>query len=88
MKNGIRIVSVTGDVSEDDPKAAQQVMETLENEILPDLASKYQIEWQLAGLSEQEDRFLNVSTHWFDYMSDWNLFSFDLGFLRVGHGLL
>ncbi len=33
--------------------------ETLENEILPDLASKYQIEWQLAGLSEQEDRFLN-----------------------------
>ena len=58
-ENGIRIVSVTGDVSEDDPKAAQQVMETLENEILPDLASKYQIEWQLAGLSEQEDRFLN-----------------------------
>ena len=50
---------MTGDVSEDDPKAAQQVMETLENEILPDLASKYQIEWQLAGLSEQEDRFLN-----------------------------
>ena len=58
-ENGIRIVSVTGDVSEDDPKAAQQVVETLENEILPDLASKYQIEWQLAGLSEQEDRFLN-----------------------------
>ena len=58
-ENGIRIVSVTGDVSEDDPKAAQQVMETLESEILPDLASKYQIEWQLAGLSEQEDRFLN-----------------------------
>ena len=58
-ENGIRIVSVTGDVSEDDPKAAQQVLETLESEILPDLASKYQIEWQLAGLSEQEDRFLN-----------------------------
>ena len=58
-ENGIRIVSVTGDVSEDDPKAAQQVVETLENEILPDLASKDQIEWQLAGLSEQEDRFLN-----------------------------
>ena len=58
-ENGIRIVSVTGDVSEDDPKAAQKVMETLESEILPDLASKYQIEWQLAGLSEQEDRFLN-----------------------------
>ena len=58
-ENGIRIVSVTGDVSEDNPKAAQQIMETLENEILPDLASKYQIEWQLAGLSEQEDRFLN-----------------------------
>ena len=58
-ENGIRIVSVTGDISEDDPKAAQQVMETLESEILPNLASKYQVEWQLAGLSEQEDRFLN-----------------------------
>ena len=58
-ENGIRIVSVTGDISEDDPKAAQQVMEMLETELLPNLASKYQVEWQLAGLSEQEDRFLN-----------------------------
>jgi multidrug efflux pump subunit AcrB len=58
-ENGIRTVSVTGDISEDDPKAAQQVMDTLESEILPNLASKYQVEWQLAGLSEQEDRFLN-----------------------------
>jgi multidrug efflux pump subunit AcrB len=58
-ENGIRLVSVTGDISEDDPKAAQQVMETLKLEILPNLASKHQVEWQLAGLSEQEDRFLN-----------------------------
>ena len=58
-ENGIRLVSVTGDISEDDPKAAQQVIETLKLEILPNLASKHQVEWQLAGLSEQEDRFLN-----------------------------
>jgi multidrug efflux pump subunit AcrB len=58
-ENGIRLVSVTGDISEDDPKAAQQVIDTLKLEILPNLASKHQVEWQLAGLSEQEDRFLN-----------------------------
>ena len=58
-ENGIRLVSVTGDIYEDDPKAAQQVIDTLKLEILPNLASKHQVEWQLAGLSEQEDRFLN-----------------------------
>ena len=58
-ENGIRIVSVTGDISEDDPAAADEVMMALETEILPDIASKLQVDWQLSGLSEQEDEFLN-----------------------------
>ena len=58
-ENGIRIVSVTGDISEDDPAAADEVMMALETEILPDIASKRQVDWQLSGLSEQEDEFLN-----------------------------
>ena len=29
----------------------------LETEILPDIASKRQVDWQLSGLSEQEDEF-------------------------------
>ena len=58
-ENGIRIVSVTGDISEDDPAAADEVMQALESEILPDIASRQQVEWRLSGLSEQEDAFLN-----------------------------
>ncbi|MEO3417020.1 efflux RND transporter permease subunit [Roseovarius sp. CAU 1744] len=58
-ENGIRLVNVTGDVSEDDPARAEAVMLALENEILPKIASDLGVEWQLAGLSEQEDEFLS-----------------------------
>ena len=58
-ENGIRLISVTGDISEDDPKAAEQVMEALEKEILPEIASIRQVDFRLAGLSEQENNFLN-----------------------------
>ena len=58
-ENGIRTVSVTGDVSEDDPARAEEVMRALETEILPDIAERYQVEWQLSGLAEQENEFLN-----------------------------
>ncbi len=57
-ENGIRLISVTGDISEDDPARAQAVMTALEQEILPDIAARQQVEWRLSGLSEQEDEFL------------------------------
>ncbi len=57
-ENGLRVLSVTGDISEDDPARAAEIIETLEQEILPKIASERQVEWQLAGLSEQEDTFL------------------------------
>ena len=57
-ENGIRHVNVTGDVAEDDPARAQLVTETLREDILPEIASIYQVEWQLGGLSEQENEFL------------------------------
>ncbi|MCV2889401.1 efflux RND transporter permease subunit [Ruegeria aquimaris] len=57
-ENGIRVVSVTGDVSEDDPARAAEISTALETEILPRIASERQVEWRLAGLSEQEDTFL------------------------------
>ena len=56
-ENGIRLISVTGDISEDDPVAANEVIEALENEILPEIASERQVEWRLAGLAEEEDQF-------------------------------
>jgi multidrug efflux pump subunit AcrB len=57
-KNGIRLINVTGDISEDDPAEAEAVMQALKAEILPKIASDLQVEWRLAGLSEQSDEFL------------------------------
>ncbi|KAE9632629.1 efflux RND transporter permease subunit [Parasedimentitalea maritima] len=58
-ENGIRLISVTGDISEDDPARAEMAMQALENDILPTIASERQVDWRLAGLSEQESEFLN-----------------------------
>ncbi|WP_319826192.1 efflux RND transporter permease subunit [Thalassovita sp.] len=57
-ENGVRVISVTGDVSEDDPVRAEEIMHALETEILPAIASEKQVEWRMAGLAEQEDQFL------------------------------
>jgi multidrug efflux pump subunit AcrB len=58
-ENGIRLISVTGDISEDDPARAAEIGKALEEEILPEIASRRQVEWRLSGLSEQENDFLN-----------------------------
>ncbi|MEP1330212.1 efflux RND transporter permease subunit [Pseudophaeobacter sp.] len=58
-ENGIRVISVTGDISEDDPARAEAIVTALRDEILPDIASRRQVEWRLSGLSEQESDFLN-----------------------------
>ena len=57
-ENGLRTVSVTGDVSEDDPARAEAFQLALETEILPKIAEENQVEYRLAGLSEQENEFL------------------------------
>ncbi len=58
-ENGIRLISVTGDISEDDPARATEIGRALAEDILPDIASTRQVEFRLAGLSEQEDQFLS-----------------------------
>ncbi|MGJ8555715.1 MAG: efflux RND transporter permease subunit, partial [Sulfitobacter geojensis] len=58
-ENGIRLISVTGDISEDDAARASAIQEDLETQILPRIASEQQVEYRLAGLSEQEGDFLN-----------------------------
>ncbi len=58
-ENGLRLISVTGDISEDDPARATEIQIALEEEILPQIAAERQVDWRLAGLSEQEDRFLS-----------------------------
>lgn len=56
--NGVRVISVTGDISEDDPERAVEIQKALEEEILPTIASAHQVDWELSGLAEQENRFL------------------------------
>ncbi|OSQ53334.1 efflux RND transporter permease subunit [Marivita geojedonensis] len=58
-ENGIRLISVTGDISEDDPARANDIMLALETEILPAIASERQVDYRLSGLSEQEGEFLD-----------------------------
>jgi len=58
-ENGIRLVSVTGDISEDDPVRAAAVSEALEGALLPAIEEEYGVAWRLSGLSEQEDKFLS-----------------------------
>ncbi|WP_170762156.1 efflux RND transporter permease subunit [Ruegeria lacuscaerulensis] len=58
-ENGLRVISVNGDISEDDPTRAAEITRALSEEILPNIASERQVEWQMAGLSEQEDEFLS-----------------------------
>jgi multidrug efflux pump subunit AcrB len=57
-ENGLRLIGVTGDISEDDPVRAAEIQKALQTEILPRIASERQVEWRLGGLSEQEDEFL------------------------------
>ncbi|WP_282158369.1 efflux RND transporter permease subunit [Shimia thalassica] len=57
-ENGVRVVSVSGDIPEDDPARAEEIELLLANEILPEIASRHQIEFQMSGLSEQENDFL------------------------------
>jgi multidrug efflux pump subunit AcrB len=58
-ENGIRLISVTGDISEDDPARAAEITRALQTDILPRIASERQVEFRVAGLSEQENTFLN-----------------------------
>ena len=58
-ENGLRVVSVTGDISEDDPARAEEIMKELQDTILPDVESRFGVAWKLSGLAEQEDDFLS-----------------------------
>ena len=58
-ENGIQRISVTGEVSEDDPDRARMIQDVLGQEILPDVAARYQIDHKITGLAEQEREFLS-----------------------------
>lgn len=58
-ENGLRVISVTGDISEDDPARAEEIMTVLEAEILPLLEEDFGVATRMSGLAEQESEFLS-----------------------------
>ena len=58
-ENGLRLVTVSGDISEDNPVRATEIQTAMEEEILPALAEEFGVTYRLSGLSEQENRFLS-----------------------------
>ena len=58
-ENGIRLVSVTGDISEDDAARAEEINKRLAEEILPKIEQDYGVASQMSGLAEQERDFLS-----------------------------
>jgi len=61
-ENGVRLISVTGDIDEENAEKANEITEALETTILPEIAENYQIDWRLSGLAEQEREFLSDAT--------------------------
>lgn len=57
-ENGQRVVTVTGDLSEDDPARAAEITELLRSAILPDIEERFVVTTELSGLAEQEREFL------------------------------
>ncbi|MCB1397731.1 MAG: efflux RND transporter permease subunit [Rhodobacter sp.] len=57
--NGRTVVSVTGSLSEDDPERASAIAAALRSEIVPTIAARHNLDWELGGLALQEDSFLN-----------------------------
>ncbi|MEM8591671.1 MAG: efflux RND transporter permease subunit [Pseudomonadota bacterium] len=58
-ENGIQQITVSGEVSEDNPARATEIQEILANDILPRVSERHNVTFQLAGLAEQERDFLS-----------------------------
>ncbi|WGI22733.1 efflux RND transporter permease subunit [Amylibacter sp. IMCC11727] len=58
-ENGIGLISVTGDISEDNADRAAFINDQLRTVIMPQIASDFGVEWRMSGLAEQEQEFLS-----------------------------
>jgi multidrug efflux pump subunit AcrB len=57
-ENGLRIVSVRGDIDDENPARASEIQRALQERILPGLEERHGVTWRLSGLAEQERSFL------------------------------
>ncbi|WP_073327741.1 efflux RND transporter permease subunit [Wenxinia saemankumensis] len=58
-ENGIVMVSVLGELADDDPDRAAEIGRIIEEEILPGIASRYGVSTDQGGLNQQEAEFLS-----------------------------
>ena len=58
-ENGQRKITVTGDISEDDPDRAKEITDLIKLDILPDVRARFGVDTYLSGLFKQEKDFLN-----------------------------
>ena len=58
-ENGQRIITVTGQMSEDDPARAAEVTDLLQDQVLPRITGEFGVEFLMTGLAEQERDFLS-----------------------------
>ncbi|MFN3273033.1 MAG: efflux RND transporter permease subunit [Paracoccus sp. (in: a-proteobacteria)] len=57
-ENGERMISVTGDVSDDDPARAAEITQALQSDLMPAIAAEFGVNYTITGLAEQEQEFL------------------------------
>ncbi|MBM3604545.1 MAG: efflux RND transporter permease subunit [Alphaproteobacteria bacterium] len=57
-ENGERMILVTGDISGDDPARAAEITQALQGDLMPDIAARFGIMYDVTGLAEQEREFL------------------------------
>lgn len=57
-ENGLRTVTVSGDIAGDDPDRAAAVQQALATTILPEIESRFGVASDLSGLAAQETEFL------------------------------
>ena len=58
-ENGLRVVTVSGDLSEDNPVRATEIQTAISGTIMPQIEEEYGVTYKVAGLSEQENQFLS-----------------------------
>ncbi|RJK92913.1 efflux RND transporter permease subunit, partial [Paracoccus aestuarii] len=57
-ENGERVITVTGDISGDDPARAAAITADLQTRLLPQIAAEFGITYEETGLAQQEREFL------------------------------
>lgn len=58
-ENGLRVVTVSGDLNEDNAARAAEIQTALSEDILPKIEEDFGVTQRVAGLAEQENQFLS-----------------------------